>query len=77
VKGFITLKKRSAIIRDKTIIQFDFVERISAEEFERRIRSREMERQNQKITDAELQSILSCLRSIREDTPDEVFELVF
>jgi hypothetical protein len=71
------IEKCIGYYRDKTIIQYDSAERITAKEFERRVKSREMERKNQNISDTELQSILSCLRSIKEDVDVEIYELVF
>jgi hypothetical protein len=60
-----------------TMIQYDFMERITSDEFEHRIKYREMKRKNIKIEDMELQGILKCLQSIKEDVEGEIIELIF
>ena len=70
-------EKSIGYYRDHTLIQYEFVERIPSDEFERRIKKREMQRQQKKISERELQLILSCLKSLKEDIPEDVTELVF
>ncbi|MFZ1976913.1 MAG: hypothetical protein WAV76_03070 [Bacteroidota bacterium] len=71
------IEKKSGFYHDKSMIQLEFVEGVPIKEFERRIASKQMKSLRKQVTDQELQGILGCLKSIREDIPVEVYELIF
>lgn len=71
------VEKQSGFYNDKSMIQYEFIESISSEEFERRITSKQMNKLKNRVTDKELQEILGCLKSMKDDIPQEAFELIF
>jgi hypothetical protein len=71
-------EKKVGYYDDKTLIQFDFVERITTRELEDRIRLKDVQKQQgKKVSETEVNLILACLKSIKYDIPEEVTELVF
>jgi hypothetical protein len=71
------VKQQTEFYRDKSIIQYEFVESVPIEEFERRKTSKQMSLLKNKVIGRELQAILDCLKSIKEDIPPEIFDLIF
>ena len=70
-------EKSIGYYRDKSLIQFEFAERVSVKDFESRIRLRDMRRQGKKVSVDEINLILACLKSLKYDIPEEITELVF
>lgn len=70
-------EKSIGYYRDKTLIQFDFAERITHKEFESRIRLKDMRKHKNRVSENELSQILNCLKSLSFDIAKEITELVF
>ena len=72
------IEKQYGFYRDKTMIQFDFIENVPIKEFERRFTCKSMKKmQGKEVGGKELEDILNCIKSTKDDIAVESYKLIF